>query len=380
MVGDACQRQLQRRQPRALQQGVVAADARQQRLVRAEREHARQRHLQRRRDRFALALDLRGDVVGRAQLVPQRIDLVQHHERARATRFADVLVPQFKIAARDSGVGAEQEQHGLRAGNQRQRQFGLGAQRVQPRRVEHAQALREQFVLDVEQRVAPARHVDAAVGGTRSVVVDREAQRASPLGVDAHGVGEVGQRGLQRRRVDAAQLGPGVGAALPLRQRRGVGPAGYRQQAQRRRVLRRRRSDLQRAHRRAPGSGRQHAPAVSGEEDRVDQLGLAARELGDEGQLDDVAAQALIELGQRFAPQRVVDARVAQPVQQRGQMRQPLRAPAAEVDPACRVRPGPGGGGGVVHRRGGFGIAARGADRVSGVGNARRNRCCAAPA
>ena len=50
---------------------------------------------------------------------------------------------------------------------------------------------------------------------------------------------------------------------------------------------------LHRAHRRAPRRGRQHAAAGVGEEDRVDQLGLAARELRHESQHQPVARQAL---------------------------------------------------------------------------------------
>ena len=45
------------------------------------------------------------------------------------------------------------------------------------------------------------------------------------------------------------------------------------------------------AHGGAPGARRQHALAEGGEEDGIDQLGFAARKLGDEGDIQFVVAQ-----------------------------------------------------------------------------------------
>jgi hypothetical protein len=67
-----------------------------------------------------------------------------------------------------------------------------------------------------------------------------------------------------------------------------------RQHRRQRRVV----AELDRAHRGAPGRGRQHAAAGVGEEDGVDQLRLAARELGDEGHAQAVARQALAQRGE----------------------------------------------------------------------------------
>ena len=67
---------------------------------------------------------------------------------------------------------------------------------------------------------------------------------------------------------------------------------------------------LHRAHRRAPRRGRQHAAPDVGKEDGVDQLGLAARELGHKGQhqaiLAEAAAQAVQRVGGRIVEQLVL--------------------------------------------------------------------------
>jgi hypothetical protein len=77
----------------------------------------------------------------------------------------------------------------------------------------------------------------------------------------------------------------------------GVGLAGLdRQQFDRRRPCAVE-HQLGRAHGRAARRGRQHAVAVIGEEKGVDQLRLAARELGDKGNVQAIFAQLLEQLG-----------------------------------------------------------------------------------
>ena len=89
-------------------------------------------------------------------------------------------------------------------------------------------------------------------------------------------------------------------------------------------------AELDRAHRRAPRRRRQDAPAGVGEEDRVDELGLAARELGDEGDDELLVAEPLAQrvevLGGRAVRQVVLGEELGErvePLAQRG-------APAAE--------------------------------------------------
>ena len=86
---------------------------------------------------------------------------------------------------------------------------------------------------------------------------------------------------------------PVPGNALELRHA-GFGRAGLdRQQADIGVFRARVEKQLGGAHGGAPGLGRQHALAVFGEEQAVDQLGLAARILADKGQGDVVGAQQL---------------------------------------------------------------------------------------
>ena len=173
---------------------------------------------------------------------------------------------------------------------QAQRQLGLGADRVQARRVEHDQALLEQRMRIVDQRVAPGRHLDLAFVVARRVVVGRvvvpEAERArlllgDPLGA-RHLAAATGRAGPGRRCRSAKRL---PGARLARAARRARGPrAGSRSAAAAARPARRRVQPSSTGHIVVrPGRGRQDAPAGVGEEDGVDQLRLAARELGDEG-------------------------------------------------------------------------------------------------
>ena len=107
------------------------------------------------------------------------------------------------------------------------------------------------------------------------------------------------------------------------------------------------------AHGGAPGVGRQHALAVAGEEQAVDQLGLATRELADEGQGDVVRAQlaqGAFELG---LDRRAVQPAALQPAAIAGDFPHQLALPGdvgvdlmAESFHAHPGAPGRGTGGG----------------------------------
>ena len=112
-----------------------------------------------------------------------------------------------------------------------------------------------------------------------------EAQVLGTLQRYALGVGQMGERLRQPLRILGGQLEmrPDLRARFPLRQglRLQAGFDGQQPQAS---GLRGVGEQFHRAHGGAPGSGGQDALAVSAEKDGVDQLGLAARELGNEGQ------------------------------------------------------------------------------------------------
>ena len=160
---------------------VVAVDARGERLPRREREDALHRHAERARGLALLLRDLRLDLLERRERVLERVDLVEDDEARRRVR-AEVVAPDREVGLGDAGVGAEDEDGRVRARQQAQRQLGLGADRVQARRVEDDQALLQQRMRVVDEGVAPGRHLDLAFVVARRVVVGRrvvpEAERA----------------------------------------------------------------------------------------------------------------------------------------------------------------------------------------------------------
>ncbi len=190
----------------------------------------------------------------------------------------------------------------MRAGQQAQGQLGFGADRVQARGVEHHQPAREQRVGVVDHRVAPGRHLDVAVLVQRRVVlgvgVRPQAQFAGDVGRDLERVRDFGQRGSQRfriRRIERHAL-PALARRAQFGQRRAFAAGVDRQQVEHR-LLALVPGQFDRAHRGAAGRRGEDAASGVGEEDGVDQLGLAARELGDEGHDQLVGQHAL---AQRF--------------------------------------------------------------------------------
>jgi len=102
--------------------------------------------------------------------------------------------------------------------------------------------------------------------------------------------------------------------------------------------------DLGRAHRRASGRRRQEPRPEVGEEDRVDEFGLAARELGDERDDELVLVQPFEQPGDAQVGLGVGEFLLAQPRVQRGHARGQAPAPVAVgLEPrrefACSVHP-----------------------------------------
>ncbi len=296
---------LEGRQAALEQAQALALDARGQRLARRQRVDLLGRQAQRAGGAGALALDLLGDLLPAQQRVGQGVDLVEHRVALHRLR-AEVVAPDRQVRAGDAGVGADDEDQRVRRRQQRERQRRLGADGVEPGGVEHDDAALEQRVRVVDDRMPPARHLDQALGDQWRVVVGAlvvpEAQRARLFdadGLGAHDLAEVIGQALRGARVEPdarPQLAAPAQLVERLRQRARVD----RQQREHRRLAAVP-ADLDRAHGFAPRRGRQHAATAVGEEDGVDQLGLAARKLGDEGHhqavAGELAAQVLDDVG-----------------------------------------------------------------------------------
>ena len=212
----------------------------------------------------------------------------------RFGRIAHDVAPDVQIALGDTGVGCQHEQYRVRAGDQRQRQLGLRADRVQPRRIQDHQALLEQRMRKIDHRVTPARDFDQVLLARPDHLVGivRVEQAVHPRLVDADPDGLGHQlKGLEhavrRGRIDRKNA-PFARTLLEVGHRPEPGTRFDRERpdtGRQRLVV----HQLGRAHRGAPGRGRQDAAPVIGEEDRVDQFGLAARELGNERHHEAVA-------------------------------------------------------------------------------------------
>ncbi len=232
------------------------------------------------------------------QVVPQHVDLVQHGEQAGlgvVVELADVLLPDRHVAGGNAGVGGQQEDDRLGARQHRQGQLGLAAQRVEAGRIEDAQTLAQQRMVEVDHGMAPGRHQHLAGLAGRLQHVRQEAELDRLLHRHRLGLGHLGEGQGHVVRVARVErdIYPVPRDALELRHA-GVGHARLDgQQADVGTLRARVEEQLGGAHGGAPGVRWQHALAVLGEEQAVDQLGLAAGELADEGQGDVVGAQQL---------------------------------------------------------------------------------------
>ena len=279
------QRLLERGDPAPLEELIVVDDVRDQPLLRRHRQHAVRVDAQRVAHLGDLAAHVVRDLLLGPDAVPQRVDLVERDEAGVPAAGArqDVVAPRVEVALAHAGVDRQHVDQRVRARQQVERELGLVAERVQPRRVEDDEALREQRVREVDDRVPPARDLDhrladdgrhLADAGGREVVAPRLGERREARAADLRervrhllGVARV-ERQRQPLRV------------LPLEVlERGVGGARLDLEEADRRRCRGVPAQLGRAHRAAPRErGQEPAPEPGGEE-RVDQLGFPAREL-----------------------------------------------------------------------------------------------------
>ena len=245
--------------------------------------------------------------------------------RAGARRHGrEVLAPDGLVGLGHARVGGQDEHHGLRLRNQVHRQLRLRANSVQAGRVQHHQPLLEQRVRHVDERVPPARHFHQALGvGGRVVVgllVVPEAQRARLLHGHVQGFGDFFHHAGQLLGVVHVQIKarPFFGRHAPVGERLRLQARFNGQQAQARGhagVP----AQLGGAHGGAPGAGGHDAAAISGEKHGVDQLRLAARELGHESDGDFFGAQLVLHLLKALDGGIVQQVARAQPFGERAQ-------------------------------------------------------------
>ena len=125
------------------------------------------------------------------------------------------------------------------------------------------------------------------------------------------------------------EAAPGARLGAHLAEREALEAGLDRQQQQRRRLVAAP-AELDRAHRRAARRRRQDAAAGVGEEDRVDQLRLAARELGDEGDDELFVTKSLAQGGDLLGGLAVGEVVLAEKARQRLDAFAQRGAPAAE--------------------------------------------------
>ena len=277
------QGQLQQRQAAGFQQRRVIRHLGHQAFLGRHGNHMRRRQAQNLGRGGALPVNLRFDLLGRAQRVPQRVDLVEHHQPgvARGVFSDQVFTPDGQIRLGHAGISRQNEHHRMRLRNQADGQLRLGPDGVQPRRVQNHQPLLEQRVRNVDQRVPPLGHFHQTIGaGARIVlraVVVPETQRTGIVHTDISHFGHLLQRLGQLSRVVDVQVHPGplFGRGAPLHQGLGFQARFNGQQAQAGRHVGVP-AQLGRAHGGAPSAGRHDAAAIARKKDGVDQLRLAA--------------------------------------------------------------------------------------------------------
>ena len=188
-----------------------------------------------------------------------------------------MLAPNSQVRFCHPRVGGKNEHDRMGLWNQADGQFRLGTNGVQPWRVQYHQALLEQRMGNVDQRMSPHRHFNQpVVAGTRVVVravVVPKAQRPRLIRCDVANLGHLFKGLGQLCSIVHVKVhaGPLFGCSAQLHQRQRLQTCLNRQQAQARRHIRIP-AQLGRTHGGAPCGSRHDASAVTGKKDRVDQL------------------------------------------------------------------------------------------------------------
>ena len=243
-----------------------------------------------------------------------------------------MVAPDGKIRLGHPGVSAQQKDYCMRLRDQIHGQLWLGTYRIQTGRVQNHQALPQQRVGHIDQRMAPHGHFHPAVGINHGVVCALFVMPEAPgsgllLRYLAH-LGHLGQGIGNLLRIGNIQrvLLPGIAAHTPLPQALGRLTRAYGQKPQTRRQ-RRVPAQLCRAHGGAPSACRHEAATIVSKKDGVDQLGLAARELGHKGHHDLVITHLLHQPLQTLLHRRVQQIMRRQPLPQFLQLRSKTAPP-----------------------------------------------------
>ena len=273
------QRTLKNRQATGLQQGGVAIDFGNQSFLGRHRNHMRRLQSQNLGRRRALPINLRLNLGRCTERVPQRVDLVEYHQsRVAGGLFGDqMLAPDGQIRFRHTGVGSQNKNDRVGLRNQADGQLRLGTNGIEPWCVQNHQALLEQRVGDVDQRMPPHRHLDQPVSaGTRVViraVIVPKPQSPGLVHGDVTNLGDLLQRLCQLRGVVHVKVhaGPLFGRCAPLHQGLGLQARLDRQQAQTRRHVGVP-AQFGGTHGGPPSARGHDAAAVAGKKYRIDQL------------------------------------------------------------------------------------------------------------
>ena len=282
------QRMLKNRQATGLQQGGVAIDFGDQPFLGRHRNHMRRLQPQNLGRCRALPINLRLNLGRCTERVPQRVNFVEHHQsRVAGSLFSDqMLAPDGQVRLRHTGIGSQNKNDRMSLWNQADGQLRLGTDGIQAWRVQNHQALFEQRVGDVDQRMSPHRHLDQPVGPCTRVVIRTVVVPKPQCPCRIHGnvtnLGHLLQRLCQLRGVVHIKVHacPLFRRCAPLHQGLGLQARLDRQQTQARRYISVP-AQFGGTHRGTPGTGRHDAAAIAGKKYRIDQLGLAARKLRD---------------------------------------------------------------------------------------------------
>ena len=121
-----------------------------------------------------------------------------------------MLTPDGQIGFGDPRVCRKNKNYCMRLRNQADGQLGLGTNGIETRRIENHQSLLEQRMRDIDQGVAPFRHLDHSIRANagivfRMVVVPETEQTRILLGHMAH-LGDLFHRLRQLRRIIHIQI------------------------------------------------------------------------------------------------------------------------------------------------------------------------------
>ena len=265
----------------AFKQGIVITNTADQALLGRQRNHILLADAQVVSGVAAHPLDGIVGILLALQVVPEYVDFVQYREAASpvvGVLGVDVLVPDRHIAGGYAGIGTEHKDNGVGPGQHADGQLRLGTQGVQARGIENAQAAFEQRMANADLGVTPGRY--QYVAGVAAVVLQHvlvEPELAGLLGRYALGAGYLGQHFAHYFGVVLVQVVPDPVLRLlaQLLQGEFAGAGFDRQQQQVILVGAAVVEQLGGAHGGAARLGRQHALAIAGEEQGIDQLGLA---------------------------------------------------------------------------------------------------------